>query len=192
MHFIECYFSLWFTISSPHPTPTPTPPIPTHALEFHCIKSIFRFWLPKFRGLTKDYLCGISDFCKVHNKDIKNEWVFFTEYVIDLEWYMLLTHWGRDKMAGISQTTIWNAFSWMKIYEHVWISINISLKFVPKGRINNIPALVKITAWHRPGDKPLSEPMMVRLPTHICISRPQWVNIRGQRPISVKKCSLKR
>ena len=25
------------------------------------------------------------------------------------------------------------------------------------------------------GDKPLSEPMMVRLPTHICVTRPQWV-----------------
>ena len=31
--------------------------------------------------------------------------------------------------------------------ENIWISINISLKFVPKGRINNIPALVKIMAW---------------------------------------------
>ena len=31
-------------------------------------------------------------------------------------------------------------------------------------------------AWRRPGDKPLSEPMMVGLPTHICVARPQWVN----------------
>ena len=31
-------------------------------------------------------------------------------------------------------------------------------------------------AWRRPGDKPLSEPMMVSLPTHICVTRPQWVN----------------
>ena len=31
-------------------------------------------------------------------------------------------------------------------------------------------------AWCRPGDKPLSEPMMVTLPTHICVARPQWVN----------------
>ena len=30
-------------------------------------------------------------------------------------------------------------------------------------------------AWRRPGDKPLSEPMMVRLLTHICFIRPQWV-----------------
>ena len=60
--------------------------------------------------------------------------------------------------------------------ENVWISIKISLKFVPKGPINNIPALVQIMAWHRWGDKPLSEPMMVSLPTHICVTRPQWVN----------------
>ena len=31
-------------------------------------------------------------------------------------------------------------------------------------------------AWRRPGDKPLSEPMVVRLPMHICVTRPQWVN----------------
>ena len=64
--------------------------------------------------------------------------------------------------------------------ENVWIPIKISLKFVPKGPINNIPALVQIMAWRRPGDKPLSAPMMVSLLTHICVTRPQWViNIRS-------------
>ena len=38
-----------------------------------------------------------------------------------------------------------------------------SLKFVPQGLINNIPPLVQIMAWRRPGDKPLSEPIMVSL-----------------------------
>ena len=42
--------------------------------------------------------------------------------------------------------------------ESIRISIHISLKFVPKGLINNIPALVQIMAWRRTGDKPLSEP----------------------------------
>ena len=60
--------------------------------------------------------------------------------------------------------------------ENVSIVIRISLKFVPKGPINNIPALVQIMAWHCPGDKPLSEAMMVSLPMHICVTRPQWVN----------------
>ena len=51
--------------------------------------------------------------------------------------------------------------------ENILISIKISLKFVPKGPINNIPALVQIMAWRRPGNKPLSEPMLVSLLTHI-------------------------
>ena len=59
--------------------------------------------------------------------------------------------------------------------ENVWISIKISLKFVPKGPINNSPALVQIMAWRRSGDKPLSEPMLIFVPTHICVTRPQWV-----------------
>ena len=29
----------------------------------------------------------------------------------------ILTHWGRDKMAAISQTILSNAFSWMKMFE---------------------------------------------------------------------------
>ena len=68
-------------------------------------------------------------------------------------------------------------FKWIFLNEKIWVPIEISLKFVPQGPTNNIPALVQIMAWHRPGDKPLSEPMMVRLPTHICVTRPQWVNI---------------
>ena len=43
---------------------------------------------------------------------------------------------------------------------------------------NRIPALVRKMAWRRPGDQPLSEPMMVSLPTHIWVIRPQWVNSR--------------
>ena len=60
--------------------------------------------------------------------------------------------------------------------ENVMISIKISLKFVLKSPINNIPALVQIMAWHWPGDKPLSGLMMVSLLPHIGVTRPQWVN----------------
>ena len=62
-------------------------------------------------------------------------------------------------------------FKCIFLNENVWISIKISLKFVPKGPINNNPALVQIMTWRRPG----SEPMMVRLPTHIYVTWPQWV-----------------
>ena len=71
-----------------------------------------------------------------------------------------------------------DSFKRIFLNKNVWISINISLKFVPKGPINNIPTLVQVMAWRRPGDKPLSELMMVRLPTHICVTRPQWVNVK--------------
>ena len=66
-------------------------------------------------------------------------------------------------------------FKWIFVNENVWISINISLKFVPRGPVNNIPTLVQVMAWCRPGDKPLSEPMTVSLLTHICVNRPHWV-----------------
>ena len=68
-----------------------------------------------------------------------------------------------------------NIFKCIFLNENVWISIKISLKFVPGCRINNIPALVQIIAWRRPGDKPLSEPMMVLLLMHICVTQHQWV-----------------
>ena len=68
-----------------------------------------------------------------------------------------------------------DTFNRIFLNENVRISIKFSLKFVPKGPINKIPALFQIMAWRRPGDKPLSGPMMVRLPTHICVTRPQWV-----------------
>ena len=60
---------------------------------------------------------------------------------------------------------------------NIWISIKISLKIVPEVLINKIPALVQIMDWRRPGAKLLSEPMLVSLLTHICVTRPQWVKL---------------
>ena len=51
-------------------------------------------------------------------------------------------------------------FKCIFLNENVSIVIKISLKFVPKGPINNIPALVQIMAWRCPGDKALSEPIL--------------------------------
>ena len=70
-----------------------------------------------------------------------------------------------------------DTFKRIFLKENVRISIKISLNFVPKSPIDNIPALVQIMARRRPGDKPLSEPMMVSLLTHICVTRPQWVKM---------------
>ena len=82
-----------------------------------------------------------------------------------------LTHWGRDKMDTD------DIFKCIFSNENVWFVIKISLKFVPKGLINNISALVQVMTWCCPGYKPLYESMMVSVSTHICVARPQWVNI---------------
>ena len=66
-------------------------------------------------------------------------------------------------------------FKCIFLNEDIWISKTISLKFILKGPINNNPALVQIMAWRCPGDKPLSEPMVLSLLTHNIHHRPQWV-----------------
>ena len=59
----------------------------------------------------------------------------------------------------------------MKMYEFwLWLP-----KFVPKGRFNNISALIQIMAWCLPGNKPLPEPLVVSLLMHICVARSQSV-----------------
>ena len=67
-----------------------------------------------------------------------------------------LTHWGRYKLAAISQVTLSNAFL-------AQISIKMSLKFLRKGLINNISTLVQAKAWYLSGDKSVSEPIVVNL-----------------------------
>ena len=75
-------------------------------------------------------------------------------------------------MDAISQTIFSYPFSWMKIYEfrlifHWILFLRVKL---------TIPALVQIMTWRRTGDKPLSEPMLIILLTHICVTRPRVVS----------------
>ena len=79
----------------------------------------------------------------------------------------------RSRQNGRNFTD--DIFKCIFLNEQIQISINISLKFVPNGQINNILALIEIMAWYWPGNKPLSEPVMVSLPMHICITWPQSV-----------------
>ena len=72
------------------------------------------------------------------------------------------------------ETYSWKSPDW-RSDDLVWISLRISLKFVLEFRINNIPELVQMMAWRWPGDKPSSEPMVVSLLTHRCVTRPQWI-----------------
>ena len=90
--------------------------------------------------------------------------------------WMNLTYWGRDERAAIFPD---NISKWIFLNENICILIKISLKFVPRSPLKNIPALVQTIAWCRPGDKPLSEPMMVSLVMHICITQPQRVKLNA-------------
>ena len=74
-----------------------------------------------------------------------------------LPWRTLVKHWGQNCMEGTLQTAFSNVFSWMK---NCCILIEILMKFVPKGPISNIPALVQVMAWCWSSNKPLSESMM--------------------------------
>ena len=78
-------------------------------------------------------------------------------------------------------------FKCILLNENEWI--RNSLKVVSKVRINNIPALVQIMAWCPPGDKPLSEPMMVSLLMHICVTWSQWIE-RNTRPCSIHAAKI--
>ena len=55
-----------------------------------------------------------------------------------------------------------DVFNHIFVKENVWISIKISLNFVPKGTIDNKLALVQVMAWRRTGENTLPEPMLTQ------------------------------
>ena len=90
---------------------------------------------------------------------------------VESGWYKIVnTLWLRQNGCRFAD----DVFECIFLNENVWILIKFHWSFFP---INNIPALVQVMAWRRSGNKPLSEPVMVRLPMHICITRPQGVNL---------------
>ena len=112
-----------------------------------------------------------------------NAYLRHTAFLFKIRWCLclsrLISHWTNEFLNTLRARLNGrhfpdDIFEWIFLNENVWISINISLKFVPRGPINNIPTLVQVMAWRRPGDKPLSGPMMVSLPTHICVTRPHF------------------
>ena len=107
--------------------------------------------------------------------------LLLSDYIIDSNTWKLpiffddVTHWGQDKIATIFQTIFSNAFLWMKMNKY---GLRFHKRLFPMVQSTIFQALVQIVAWHLPGDKLLSEPMMVSLLTHICDTCPQWINAR--------------
>ena len=99
------------------------------------------------------FLLGICDYIIGLTKIVWNHW--YGEILWrNLVWLNTLRQRqnGRDFADNIFKCTFLN--------ENVGISISVSLKFVPKCPIDNIPALVQLMAWRQTGDKPLSETMV--------------------------------
>ena len=67
----------------------------------------------------------------------------------------------------------------------VRISIQISMKFVPKGPIANKSALFQVMAWRRTGDKPLPEALMTQF---IDAYMRHWGELKPLICMTIKSC----
>ena len=104
----------------------------------------------------------------------------------DMAWCSVITLRPRRNGQHFADDIIKSIF----FNENIWISIKISLKFVTKGQLNNIPALVTIMAWRRLGDKPLSETKIASFSTHICVTWHKWVNPSNASPVHLSCTDL--
>ena len=170
--------------------------------------SLICAWI-KYRGIywcTYDYNCLVDaepvtiNFPWVHFIQLLVTY-FITSYIITFaDANLKVTHQPNTYKICHSVNTLRptqngrhfadDTFKRIFVNENVRILIEISLKFVPKGTNKKFPALVQIMAWRRPGDKPLSEPMLVCLPTRICITRPQWVKAIVYTQVQTKATTI--
>ena len=147
----------------------------SYACDFaHCIYFIFTFsvLLLDFTHIFQGNFAGTGATIRL----TQCQWSNLEGYGKMDHMNPLLTHWNRDKMDAIFQTTFSNAFSWMKMYK---FRLRFHWILFPKVPIKNIPSLVRIMAWRRSGEKPLSEPMMISLLTNIFVTRPLWVHYKS-------------
>ena len=127
-----------------------------------------------------DWIILLFIWGKLYQVWIAHQWIFHhCSNLLDLmafhSWPTDCFYTLRPKQNGCHFAD--DIFKCIFFSEIVWIPIKIPLKFVPKCPISNIQALVQIMAWSSPVDKPLSEAMMIKLMTHICVTRPQWIKI---------------
>ena len=137
----------------------------------------FEAWLefrhPKWICYSLWNLLAICCMAYQHTKGKKvlQTWWWWCHLISVIHKPISLIHWAQNKMVVIFHTKSFNGFSRMKM-DALWFKF--SLKFVSRGLVENNSALVQIMTLHRPGDKPLSEPMMVSLLMHKCVTQPQW------------------
>ena len=169
--------------------------------DCHEMKSKHIDWTPRPQNVTirfdLDHNLDLWIFKVKHDLDLwPHTWPWPWIFMVKLwnscisEWEGRLTlHKGGGSRSFMTMTmTIWWPRSGVWIYQIVTgvisvvgvlsthlVLIKISLGTVPRGPINHILGLVQIMACCQPGVKPFSEPIMVSLLRHICITPPQWV-----------------
>ena len=106
--------------------------------------------------LSRSYVCIVESNCKTSPS---------------------LTHWGRVTHIWVNIIYVnkspdgkFHCENFKRIFlnEKDWILIDISLKFVPKGAIDNKSAMVQVMSWHRTGHKPLPVPNADPVHRYIC------------------------
>ena len=126
---------------------------------------------------------------------LTDAWRFAGEMMTNarsLDWHW--THCGRDTMDAILQTTLSDAFYWMKTFDFFY---RISLKYVPKCHTNNHLALVKIMRWNKeairaPADSSHKGPLMQKVcPCHDNMQRRIfWCSFRHWRYLKLSSCQI--
>ena len=123
-----------------------------HAIYCHPIATKFRIRNHSTGAMPRGEFCSTKD----GNKTGFHQWV-------EIWWESSFTPIHASVLRQNGCHFADDIFKCIFLNENFRIHIQISLKFVPKGPNNNIPALVQIMVWRRPGDKPSSEPMLTRL-----------------------------
>ena len=119
--------------------------IHTLATLFIFVVSVAFYWT--MQGLAISELKGL-----LYTYNTITLWMSFIG--LPSQWrFVVLSHWGRDKMAAILQTTFSNEFSSVKIFVF-WFKFYWNVG-------TNEPTLNPVLAWCRTGDKPLTEPMVL-------------------------------
>ena len=97
------------------------------------------------------------------------QWIYFIRCFKILA---LLTHWGQDKMAAISQTTFSNALSWMKMLE---FRLRFHWSLFAGAQLTIFQHWFRQWLGADQGTSHYLNQWWPTLVTHICVSRPQWV-----------------
>ena len=87
-------------------------------------------------NLSASALWSVKD-DRIYHCDLKRRFIFVQEMATASGLAgpadgSILSHWGRDRMAAISETTVSSAFSWMKTFE---FQIKFHWSFFLKGQL---------------------------------------------------------